>query len=568
MDKSRLCYNAKLWMETIINNAAVDESSLLRHDIAKALIRVLHACDPLAFHHVAVTVPQCSFSKIKLDPESQEAMRFEANLNLSQLRAIKKCLCYLNLDVPQPESAMQALQVEDYVKPIPIECKEGRGKRRRMSWTAPVDNLLLFDANKASDTGTFECDKLHNAHVILVGDHGQGAFRMMATLLLMTKEKQTVRGRRHKAVNDYIGCELALEVDGQCGHAQCKKDTYQVLKDTVAAPTNESLWNIRNAGKVMTHQCAIYNRPKTCFGNVHATQGVELASCKAELFMTGDLAFCSMVLGKENMAPHWCWRCDMIKQHWTDNVDGPRTGTKWTTDGLKQHRRLVKAGLCATARDVRGVTAPALFNDIEVENILAPSLHNTELFVNEPTKLFLRWIHHRIEQLPFELIDARSEAADLVIKEEEATETLAEATAPIAALKDEVAALRPTKVRNEDRHVFRDDQHKADWEEANAWHAEAKERQAKCKRDLQSIGQALKKAEANVKRIAKKKENGALSQPVRQRMEELLQHVCKTVRSSYHGGDFEGNHCRKFIRNANNVMDSTKELLLATAEED
>lgn len=74
-----------------------------------------------------------------------------------------------------------------------------------------------------------------------------------------------------------------------------------------------------------------------CWGNIHTTQGEELAQCQVEIFMVGDLAFYSMMLGKENMLLHWCWRCSMSKNEWTENVDGPRTGTEWTLEGLNNH---------------------------------------------------------------------------------------------------------------------------------------------------------------------------------------------------------------------------------------
>jgi len=224
------------------------------------------------------------------------------------MRVVKSYLCYANLDIFQPESIMSKLQVEDYVKPIPIEFKDG-GNRKRAAWTTPVDEALEWQANKELEAKSFVHDNLKRAHVILAGDHGQGAFRMMVMLLLITRRN---RRRPNSTTNFCVGTELALEVDAQAGYVQCKKDAHQVLEETIAVPVDAALDRIRRSGKV-----TVYQTPdgdvKMCFGGVHTAQGVELSSAPIETVMTGDLAFYSMVLGKVNMAGHWCWRCSMTK---------------------------------------------------------------------------------------------------------------------------------------------------------------------------------------------------------------------------------------------------------------
>jgi len=127
-----------------------------------------------------------------------------------------------------------------------------------------------------------EFDKLARAHVILVGDHVQGAFRMMATLLLITRQG---RRRPNSPVNFYIGTKLALEVDGLCGYIQCLKDTYQTLKDTIATPINDALKRISTAGRITIYTEPNSDRPKLCFGNTH-THNTVLAFAEVETFVT------------------------------------------------------------------------------------------------------------------------------------------------------------------------------------------------------------------------------------------------------------------------------------------
>jgi len=216
-DKRRLHCNAKRWMEDVMSaaSASADESTAMdSYDIVSVLIRALLTFDPLVVNDIASMVPESSLTKVKLDPEVQQAMMHAANLGWSQLRTIKSHLCFANMDAFQPEPVIRALQV-------PF-C-EGKGNRKRVAWTVPCDDLLRFNANQCLNADSFSFDKLDKAHVILVGDHGQGALRLMVSLLLITRKDRRSQ-RRHGAVNECIGTELALEVDGLCGYVQCLKD--------------------------------------------------------------------------------------------------------------------------------------------------------------------------------------------------------------------------------------------------------------------------------------------------------------------------------------------------------
>jgi len=565
-DKKRLYYNTKQWMEKIISASVVESaddetSSLDTHTIIKTFVRVLHTIDAIAVEDAADDLSTTGSPrwKLKLDPQLQQSMFYEASLTLLQVRVIKKYLCYSNLDVLQPESVMKELQVKDFVKPIPIEFREGKGNRRRVAWTVPIIDLLSYNAGTALKAKSFDYRNLKFAHVILVGNHGQGAFRMMATLLLITRQQ---RRTRRSTVNKYIGAELALETDGHCAYVQCQKDTYEVIKNTIAAPIAADLLSIRNRGRV-----TIYKAPdesvNLCFGNIHTTQGVELASAPVELFMVGDLAFYSLVLGKESMAGHWCLRCPMSKSEWTDYETGAsRVAEDWTLESMTTHLAKLNSGELDKGKSdqVRGAK-DAAFWCIPPTNIIVPSLHNNELFVNHPiNKGLMRWIHRRIEQLPLEIIDARLEYVDLEIEKERAIEALADAKSDAAFLKAENQSLKPPKRNGTFR--FSDPQHEVDFNNSLVVWEDAKERVNECKTVLASVARDLKQAKADVKAISSQKEHGALAQQIRQKIKEMLQLVYNILRSAYHGGDFEGNHCRKFIRKANNVMDSIEAILL------
>ena len=561
INKQRLFLNAKEWMQSIIEHSTTNDTSTF--DAVTVLIRVLLALNPMAFTHVAAEVPDSCLSKHKLAPDIQEAMMHKANLTLTQLRTIKSYLCYANMDMLQPENVIKSMQVTDFVKPVSTPYKEC-GTRTKVSWHMPVDELLLFNTNKALLAHSFDCLNLCNAHVILVGDHGQGAFRMMATLLLIVRQH---RRPRRSTVNEYIGTKLALEVDGQCGYIQCQKDTYNVLKDTIAIPINEDLWRVKNKGRVTIYR-ASDGTVKMCWGNIHTQQGDVLQSAKVEIFMVGDLAFYAMALGKENMAPHWCWRCQLSKKEWTNDPDS--VGEPWTVQNMKSHLAKLESGELNKNKSnkVRGITQQMSFDSIWICNTLVPSLHNNELFLNTPIKELLRWIHHRIEKLPLAVIDVRDEVVDCLLKLEEATIALAEATDAVRLLGEEHKALKPVKRRVTKELVFRNADHKNDWDAHETVCNEALAAEKACDKEYKALKKELTSLQQKEKEVVKDKKHGALTQQVRQDLESMLQRLYHIVRSAYHGGDFEGNHCRKWVSNAHSVMESIEVLLLGIPSEE
>jgi len=220
-----------------------------------------------------------------------------------------------------------------------------------------------------------------------------------------------------------------------------------MLKETIAAPIDHGIHNIKTAGCVTVCRDSLDNNTvKLCFGSTH-TENAVLASANVKVFTVGDLAFYSMVLGKESMANCWCWRCPLAKTEWTDNTD-VRVGPDWTQQGLRSHSER----LCTSsgelnrkeAHHVRGAKDEARLS-VDPRNTITPSLHDNELFVNTPMKSFMNWIHNRIEQLPVDLLDVRLEYVGALVLRETEQEMLAIAIAPLAAIEAEHKSVKPKK---------------------------------------------------------------------------------------------------------------------------
>ena len=53
-----------------------------------------------------------------------------------------------------------------------------------------------------------------------------------------------------------------------------------------------------------------------------------------DLYVTGDLAFYAMVLGKEDMSGHWCFLCKLSKIEWDELLHEP--GEIWVHKALRE----------------------------------------------------------------------------------------------------------------------------------------------------------------------------------------------------------------------------------------
>jgi hypothetical protein len=84
----------------------------------------------------------------------------------------------------------------------------------------------------ATDEGALS--SLKSMDVVLGGGHGQGKFGSVIKIILRDGDGKQVTSMFMKV-----------------GHIDCTKDTYEVLKSSVAGPLNESLQKVINSGALL-----------------------------------------------------------------------------------------------------------------------------------------------------------------------------------------------------------------------------------------------------------------------------------------------------------------------------
>ena len=105
---------------------------------------------------------------------------------------------------------------------------------------------------------------------------------------------------------------------------------------------------------------------------------------KVEIYITGDKAWLVLILGMEDMLPHWCVHCKLQPEVWKlhgHQLEEPRT-IKSNCD--MQAKRNVKEG---PAR--KGVkTTPYCWDLIPISNNVVPILHNMIGIANDILKYY------------------------------------------------------------------------------------------------------------------------------------------------------------------------------------
>ncbi len=183
----------------------------------------------------------------------------------------------------------------------------------------------------------------HLTSKVLGGDHGDTAFQLGASVSVHFIDDT-------EPINFEVSvCELI-----------CRKDTAKLIEETIldtltAGLKIVSMWHLHiewnEEGQIL---CA--------FKESHAEN-----SHRVDLFVTGDLAFQAMALGKESMAGWWCMLCKASRAHFLDEES-----EMWTMCGL------VEAGTIAEmdkSEPKLGVKKKPWWPFIKLTHYVSPLLH-------------------------------------------------------------------------------------------------------------------------------------------------------------------------------------------------
>ena len=134
-------------------------------------------------------------------------------------------------------------------------------------------------------------DDLSRIDVAIRSDHGQGVLRFPMKLLFVMKSSKNVE---RESIVAYI---------------LCKNGNREILKNTIMNKIQDSFKLMLKILLIDNHQVSIDN-----------------------LYITGDLAFRVILLGKEFFSAKWCFKCKLHPKIWLEHRH--KIGEDWTINTL------------------------------------------------------------------------------------------------------------------------------------------------------------------------------------------------------------------------------------------
>ena len=489
--------NGKGWLPRLCD--AIGGNNMSRHDVCFWLTKLHRFHERKAFDDACRTSSAASF---KMDPHRQIAMFHKNNLTNEHARGMRP---HSNADGCNPlnsERVIRKLEVSPSITPVFTSFLE-KGKQRH-SWHLPAKDVVEEELQKKN----LAPDEIH---VVLSADHGQRAFRVNVAVV------QIKSGRAVAETNVLVG------------HIDCRKDTTDVVRDSrVLSSTNTSLKELRTS-----------------------RQSIKLCG-------TGDLAWCSLVLGKPSMAGQHCWKCmSRLKDH----QKCPRfVGRPWTLHLMKQtHEKLESGQLKRKEKDQeRGIMEEPSADCIEPSNWLFPPLHGLDLLTNTPFSCLQRWTWNRLEDIPLPLIDLRDKRTKCAVEVDKLWDEVVDTEAHKLAMKEELRAIEPSQDGD-----FEDDDHEDEWQRQKEI-LQAATDAVTVASDLHTAAKKEhKKLNAEVNEMEKDKDCGKTARELWLQVERMLRQEFNVYASTYHRGDMEGNECRRLLRFASEAMARAKQMLMS-----
>ena len=231
-------------------------------------------------------------------------------------------------------------------------------------WYKEVDKLLEHEVRdllmQREDAEEF-VKSLKSVDVLTGGDHGKGKFRMIATIVMRSSDPSKTFSRRFV-----------------CGVIDCNKETPDILKRSFIKKQNDALKRIVHGGRfaVSESEDGMYNIKFQPPAEQMPSTLLLLINLSCEVFVCGDLAFFHLILGRNNMATHWCMWCTLRPKEW--KTRGPIDTELWSLEKMrKQHAMSLKGA------EGLGMIKDPIWDFVEPWHYIFPVLHIERGLIND-----------------------------------------------------------------------------------------------------------------------------------------------------------------------------------------
>jgi len=384
--------NRVKWFDDVLLAVAKSGS---QEEAAEWIARFVGEYNHDAFVSAASSIGIIVQSKV-MDAHSACAMWEEANVPVRAQRVIVRHLKnFFGRRVSVPEKAIREL--EDGVL-HPISDSVVVDKEMITFWYRNIDEVVLHRLKtefKFRGKEYFQQFGFNSIDIVFGADHGARRFRAAIKVIFRNKENTTVS---------------PFSVVITVGNIYCSKESREILEKTIAKPINESLKRIVN--KFFIVYCQADQFISTIADEAATADDPSRSDTfcfSTRTFIAGDLAFFSLILGKENRSSKWCNWCMLSPKEWS--VSGHERGELWTIDKIYDIRQQVSDGTLTEApQNIKGCTEKPLIDAVPVENFILSILHIVIGVGNTFVDAFLEWVEERIEQLHPDEVAARNKS--------------------------------------------------------------------------------------------------------------------------------------------------------------
>ena len=341
---------------------------------------------------------------------------------------------------------------------------------------------------------------------------------------------------------------------------KCKKDSGFLLQNAILPKIDGGVNRVVSSQVKFTEQDG--KRSSVLVGLTYneATnlQMQPLWYCTPESFISGDLAFLCMIMGKEGYEGDWCYLCDLFHTDWQEL--NHKLGTEWTTQGIEtRHTENVQSKAKWTHKG--GVKERPYFRSVKNQNVFFSVLHAMMGLGNNCVDYLVDYIEQHIENLPQEEVGLKNSVTVLM-------QRLAECRAACDAWESTEEGKQWKGIGNKISYrISCLESGKGDLDKYRRELAQLRVRQLELNEirkpladEVDGLVNELSDVKEEIKRMRANRKSDDTS--LYTAVDEILEKH-KIFRSAYHSGQINGVGIKLLMDNAESIMDDVEELMLA-----
>jgi hypothetical protein len=338
--------NSKEWLDCAIRISGSQHNDTFEsaYRIANHLIRFYKdsVLDALETQHIPICKP--------MSATEFTAMVSAGKINATGERELKKHLrAHLGKGFcPTRRSVHMLSEGHGTIRYGSIEFTfPGKQQAEVVEWTEKkIDDEITRYLQRHLRSKNVKPSDVKYVQVVAGGDHGDTAFQFGASV--------SVELQNSKILDfEVLVCELI-----------CRKDTGSLIEATILPTLTAGLKVIK---ETPIHIYEDSDGSLCCKFEQTTEDTQQSKSISVDIYITGDLAFQAMALGKESMSPHWCMQCKSHKSKFLDE-----NCEMWTIEDLET------AGAAAEKSKgdpLLGVKKKPWWSFIPVNHYIVPLLH-------------------------------------------------------------------------------------------------------------------------------------------------------------------------------------------------